>query len=101
MFEHRYNRLKQIAEPILTESGYIQVSEEFHPEIFGSAYSEFVQGPRKVRLIWDGKDGWGYFQTLNPQRGEFDWTDVHCYLAAADISSDHPNRLQIDQFCVM
>ncbi len=99
---HPYNLMKNIAEPILEKSGYQQVYEEYRPDVFGSAYSDFECGVKKVRLIWDGKDGWGYaqayFRTADDQQG--DWRDVDCFLTEGDLESDPINEAKINEFRV-
>ena len=99
---HPYNILKSIAEPILEKSSYRQVSEEYRPDIFGSAYSVFECGTKKVRLIWDGKDGWGYvqvyFRIADNQPG--DWQDIDCFLTEGDLESVPMNKAKIDEFRV-
>ncbi|MEQ1643941.1 MAG: hypothetical protein ABL959_10895 [Pyrinomonadaceae bacterium] len=97
---HPYNIMKSIAEPILDDFGYQQVSEEYHPDVFGSAYSDFKSGANKVRLIWDGKDGWGYaqvyFRTADDQAG--DWQDIDCFLTEGDLESVPANEAKIEEF---
>ena len=97
---HPYNIMKNIAEPILEKSGFQQVSEEYRPDVFGSAYSDFEQGTKKVRLIWDGKDGWGYAQAYvrNADNQPDDWQDIKCFLTEGDLESIPMNNVKIDEF---
>jgi hypothetical protein len=97
---HPYNIMKDIAEPILEKSAYQQVSGEYRPDIFGSAYSVYERGTKKVRLIWDGKDGWGYaqvyFRSADNQPG--DWQDIDCFLTEGDLESVPMNEAKINEF---
>ncbi|MBK6724921.1 MAG: hypothetical protein KBF52_14970 [Pyrinomonadaceae bacterium] len=92
--------MKNIAEPILTKSGYQQVSEEYRPDVFGSAYSDFKFGAKKVRLIWDGKDGWGYAQIYlrSAANQPGDWQDIDCFLTEGDLESVPVNEGKINEF---
>ena len=97
---HPYNIMKNIAEPILEQFGYQQVFEEYRPDVFGSAYSDFESRARKVRLIWDGKDGWGYAQVyLRSSDNELgDTQDIDCFLTEGDLESVPMNEAKINEF---
>jgi|SRR5215203_4718393 len=97
---HPYNIMKNIAKPILEKSGYQQASEEYQPDVFGSAYSVFECGAKKVRLIWDGKDGWGYAQVYfrNADNRPGDWQDIDCFLTEGDLESVPANEIKINEF---
>lgn len=97
---HAYNILKNIAEAILVKSAYRQVSEEYRPDVFGSAYSVFERGSSKVRLIWDGKDGWGYVQVYlrTSENKAGDWRDVDCFVTEGDLKSVPANEAKINEF---
>ena len=97
---HPYILMKNIAEPILEKSAYQQISEECRPDVFGSAYSVFQRDSKKIRLIWDGKDGWGYAQayvrpTVN-QPGH--WQDIDCFLIEDDLENVPKNESKIHEF---
>lgn len=93
---HPYDIMKRIAEPILEQYGFKQVSEEYHPEVFGSAYSIFENGMIQIRLIWDGKDGWGYAQ--RSQISVSDWQDIKLFLTETDLEGGPMNDTKIDEF---
>ena len=96
---HPYHLMKEYLNPIFQKSGYGEISEELHPDIFGSAYSVFDNNRSRIRLVWDGKDGCGYAQIFNPKvRGE--WEDIACYLTEGDLGGELPNREKIDEICV-
>ncbi|PYS70653.1 MAG: hypothetical protein DMF69_12870 [Acidobacteria bacterium] len=59
---HPYANLKELLRPLIEKLGYREVYEEICPDAFGSAYSIFRSDRGKLRIIWDGKDGWGYVQ---------------------------------------
>jgi hypothetical protein len=97
---HPYNILKNIAEPVLEYASYRQVSEEYRPDVFGSAYSVFECGTKKVRLIWDGKDGRGYaqfyFRITDDRAGH--WQDIDCFLTEGDLESVPINGTKLKEF---
>ena len=95
---HPYYLMKDLLEPIFQKSGHKEISEELHPDVFGSAFSVFDNGRCKVRLIWDGKDGWGYAQTSNQDAREV-WQDISCFLTEGDLESVPQNQEKIEEFC--
>ena len=100
LYMHPYILMKNIAEPILEKSAYQQISEECRPDVFGSAYSVFQRDSKKIRLIWDGKDGWGYAQayvrpTVN-QPGH--WQDIDCFLIEDDLENVPKNESKSTTF---
>jgi hypothetical protein len=84
---------------LLTSSSdpvYRQTAEEYHPDVFGSACSIFDNGRSRIRLVWDGKDGWGFAQMSS---GDADgWRDIPVYLTESDIETVPPNQQKIDAF---
>lgn len=58
--------------------GAICVEEHLHPESFGSAYCRFKHGDNEFRLVWDGKEGYGFLQVPN---GSGDWSDIGPYVS--------------------
>lgn len=41
--------------------------EHLHPEVFGSAYCIFEgENHSHFRLVWDGKEGYGFLQSKKP-----------------------------------
>lgn len=97
---HPYYFLKKLAQPILRNAGFSETSEELMPDVFGSALSIFSHGDRKIRLIWDGKDGWGYAQDYarpEPHHAG-DWVDIDCFLTEGDIEGVPQNDSKIEDF---
>ena len=97
---HPYYFLKKLAQPFLGSAGFTETSEELMPDVFGSAYSIFRCGNRKIRLIWDGKDGWGYAQDYaRPEANQpGDWVDIECFLTEGDIDGLPQNDSKIEEF---
>ncbi len=100
---HPYYLMKDLLKPIFQKSGHKEISEELHPDVFGSAFSVFDNGRCKIRLIWDGKDGWGYAQTFNQGAREKwqEWQDVSCFLTEGDLESVPQNQEKIEEFCAV
>ena len=67
-----YEELKAVAVPILERAGLSLAVEEKHPDVFGSAYCEYKGKGLHYRVIWDGKDGCGYIQSMTKQG----WQDL-------------------------
>lgn len=98
---HPYYFLKKVSRPLLSAAGYAEVSEELMPDVFGSMYSVFSCNNRRIRLIWDGKDGWGYAQNyVEKETNESkDWQDIECFLTEGDIDGVPQNESKINEFC--
>jgi hypothetical protein len=94
---HPYIAIKELVAPIFQRSRHQQVAEEIRPDVFGSAYSIFESSRSTLRLVWDGKDGWGYAQTMASGATD-DWRDIPCYLTEADLETVPPNQEKIDAF---
>lgn len=89
---HPYTMLKEILRDLGTEL----TSEDLHPDVFGSYTATYSNGGHPFRLIWDGKDGWGFVQQHHADGG---WTDVTDYLTEGDIEEGVPqNHTKIGQF---
>lgn len=67
-----YEELKSVVSPVFKRAGLILIVEEKHPEVFGSAYCEYKGKGLHYRVIWDGKDGCGYIQSMTKQG----WQDL-------------------------
>ena len=93
--------MKDLLKPIFQKSGHKEVLEELHPNAFGSAYSVFDNEQCKIRLVWDGKDGWGYAQTFNQTtRGKLqEWKDIPYFLTEGDFEGVPQNQEKIKAFC--
>jgi len=95
---HSYNLLKELAAPLFQRSGQQEIEEALGPDVFGSAYSVFANDRVKARLVWDGKDGWGFAQIST---GNDDWKDIPCFLTEADLESVPRNKAKIEQFLAL
>ena len=91
-----YHKLKAILSPILLKAGLKEVSEELHPESFGSVLSVFSGHRKQMRIVWDGKDGWGFAQFLELKDTK-DWQDIPIYLTKYDLDDSEISRQKIDQ----
>jgi hypothetical protein len=49
---------RSAVEAVLDGAGYQLASEMHHPDSFGSAEAEYRGRHERIRLTWDGKDGW-------------------------------------------
>src|SRR6267378_2742432 len=75
-------------EPKLELLGFRSASEAYYPEAFGSAHAEYSRRGRRVRLVWDGKDRWLWFQITVPgvlHPSTKDWTDLEQSIGAVPI----------------
>ena len=68
-----YEKIKSTLVPVLDNGGIIQVEESLGPDVFGSAYSVFSGKGLSYRIVWDGKDGCGYIQSLENN----DWINLN------------------------
>ena len=66
---HAYPLLKRIVE--FTGVATL-LQEHLEPEVFGSAWAIYRLPTATIRLLWDGKDGWGLLQI---DRGGT-WVDI-------------------------
>lgn len=62
-----YEEIKSVVAPIFKRAGLILTAEETRPDVFGSAYCEYKGKGMHYRVIWDGKDGCGYIQSMTKQ----------------------------------
>jgi len=72
MHIHQMSEYKKIIgalTPTFERFGLDRVDEELHPDVFGSAYSIFSNKILSYRVIWDGKDGAGYVQYGDKEKG--------------------------------
>lgn len=68
--------------------------EELRPDVFGSCYCIFSGAGNTIRLIWDGKDGYGYAQKFI----EKEWLDIPIYLNELDVEGKPRNTQKIGKF---
>jgi len=73
---HEYYIIKKEAVKVLSGAGYTEKREDIQPDCFGSIHTIFAKGNKKVRLVWDGKDGWGFAQVLDGAQ----WVDIKAYV---------------------
>ena len=94
-WKHPYYFIKSIVENILIPKGYIVDDEELNPDVFGSAYCIFKQkNGKSFRLIWDGKDGWGYIQVPD----NVGWKDLPIFITEGDIGGQVFNDQKVNDF---
>lgn len=72
---HEYTVLRSAVENL----GAVCVEEHLHPEAFGSAHCLFKCGDGEFRLVWDGKEGYGFLQIPSDRPGG--WSDVGPYVS--------------------
>ena len=87
---HPYTMLKKV----LRELGAEPASEDLRPDVFGSYMATYANGDSPIRLVWDGKDGWGFVQ----QHRGGSWADVTDYLTEGDLEGVPQNQAKIAQF---
>lgn len=87
---HPYTMLKDL----LSEIGAELTSEDLHPDVFGSYTATYTHGGRTIRLVWDGKDGWGFVQQHIPGDG---WADASDFLTEEDLEGVPQNDAKIEQ----
>jgi hypothetical protein len=71
------------------------VSERFDGQCFGSWIAIYEGRHGAFRLIWDGRDGWGFLQR---QTGLNDWVDVEPFLTEGDIEGVPQNAQKLESF---
>ena len=87
---HPYTMLKDM----LAALGAHETSEDLHPDVFGSYFATYDNYGHPIRLIWDGKDGWGFVQSY--QSGE--WINTTDFMTEGDLESVPQNHAKIEQF---
>jgi len=80
---------------VLDGLGAVLTSEDLRPDVFGSYVATYANGKHQIRLVWDGKDGWGFVQQLRPTG---DWADATDLLTKADLEGVPQNHAKIEQF---
>ena len=76
---HEYYQIKGALIAVLTSAGFRETTERLEPDVFGSAWSEFSDGNKTLRMVWDGKDGRGFVQIQKDR----EWEDIPIYVAEA------------------
>ena len=87
---HPYTMLKEL----LREIGAELTSEDLRHDVFGSYVATYASSAGPIRLVWDGKDGWGFVQ----QHRLGDWADVTDLLTEGDLEGVPQNHAKIEQF---
>lgn len=59
---HQVFVLKEIAERLLVPAGFAFSAEELDVDDFGSCFAVYSRSSEEVRLVWDGRDGWGFLE---------------------------------------
>jgi len=80
---------------LLGELGAELTSEDLHADVFGSYVATYANSGRAIRLVWDGKDGWGFVQL---HRSGDDWADATDFLTEGDLESVPQNHVKIERF---
>ncbi|WP_191621170.1 hypothetical protein [Marinihelvus fidelis] len=87
---HPYTMLKTM----LVELGAELTSEDLRPDVFGSAVATYNNHSHPIRIVWDGKDGWGFVQ----QYRSGNWTNATDFLTEGDLEGVPQNHAKIEQF---
>lgn len=64
---NEYYEIKAALIQSLEKAGLSQAEEKISPEVFSSAYAVFSGKNLNYRIVWDGKDGCGYIQSLEKE----------------------------------
>ena len=88
---HPCTMLKQI----LQDLGAEPTSEDLRPDVFGSYMANYDNAGEAIRLIWDGKDGWGFVQQ---RRSDGDWVDASEFLTERDLKGLPQSHEKIARF---
>ncbi len=91
---HPYTIIKNEVVAALDNSWAV-TEEESHPDNFGSLYCVLTNGRASIRLVWDGRDGWGYAQEMKSK----EWCDLPIFLTEMDIEGRPQNKEKISEFC--
>ena len=88
---HPYTMLKDL----LREIGAELTSENWHYDAFGSYTASYENRGCLIRLIWDGRDGWGFVQRYVPGSG---WADATDFLTEGDLEGEPKHHAKLEQF---
>lgn len=81
---------------IVEESGARLSEEDLRPDHFGSYWSIYVHGENRARLVWDGKEGWGFLQRFSEPNRQ--WEQVAPLVTESDIEGTPQNEIVLTQF---
>jgi hypothetical protein len=91
---HPYTIIKNEVVATL-DSSWVIAEEKLHSDNFGSYHCVLSNGTLSIRLIWDGRDGWGYAQEMKSN----EWSDLPIFLTEMDMEGVPQNREKISEFC--
>jgi hypothetical protein len=89
---HPLLMLQEIVEAL----GAKLVERDYRADAFGSGVVVFSMNERSLRLVWDGRDGWGFFQVRSPVSGE--WIEASPVLTEGDLEDVPQNHAKIELF---
>lgn len=82
-----------ILQEIIVNAGGKLVKENFDADVFGSYWAIYMGNSRALRLVWDGRDGWGFVQSHEEALNS--WTDVEPFVVEGDLEGNPRNDLKI------
>lgn len=85
----------RILQEIIVNAGGKLVKENFNADVFGSYWAIYMGHARALRLVWDGKDGWGFVQSHEAFNS---WTEVEPIVVEGDLEGNPRNDLKIALF---
>ena len=88
---HPLTMLQDIVESL----GVEMLEYDFRSDLFGSGFVVYSKHGQSVRIVWDGKDGWGFLQTLAPDGF---WSDASPLLTEGDLEGVPQNHAKIAEF---
>lgn len=91
---HPYTIIKNEVVEFLDNSWTV-TEEDLNPDNFGSLFCILSNGKVSIRIVWDGRDGWGYAQEMKLN----EWTDLPIFLTEMDIEGRPQNKEKISEFC--
>jgi hypothetical protein len=94
---HPYEWLKREMSEALIVAGFRQREEQLHPDHFGSAFIVFENQRWELRLVWDGKEGYGVIQR-RLAKSEVDWADIAEVLTEGDLEGAVIERTKVERW---
>lgn len=91
---HCLNRIAEALLNGLAGTGLQLIDERWHPQSFGSGLIILGRSKPELRLVWDGKDGWAWLQTLNTSG---DWVDASGPMRKGDFPFGVPDATKLGQ----
>lgn len=84
-----------ILQEIIVNAGGKLVKENFDVDVFVSYWAIYMGNSRALRLVWDGKDGWGFVQSPDALNS---WIDVEPIVVEGDLEGHPRNDFKIAFF---